>query len=31
MFKQVIVLEVFSDTLLYTENNIADLLSYFGV
>jgi hypothetical protein len=31
MFKQVIVLEVFSDTLLYTENNIADLLSYYGV
>ena len=31
MFKQVIVLEVFSDSLLYTENNIDDLLAYYGV
>jgi len=31
MFKQVIVLEIFSDTLFYTENNINDLLNYYGI
>lgn len=31
MFKQVIVLEVFSDTQIYTEENMRDLMNYYGV